>query len=180
MLFRSITLSLEFFSFVYPPEKWYLAYMGLGLTSGAMMVYMYLFAFDTKTNLQKMLALVMMIASIIAAIVTAGFGMQVEVWKKSGFEMAQSDIDFMILVIRMLLFVHGVVLAMYFTGDKVVAALGDDDGDGVPNFIDPDYKAWKKSRPMVTNAQDTELVKLKEENARLKAAQTDPKENGRS
>jgi hypothetical protein len=166
-----ITLSLEFFTFVYPPEKWYMAYLGLGLTSGAMLVYMYLFAFDTKSNLQKVLSLLMMVASIFAAIITAGFGMQVEAWNKAGFVMAQSDIDFMILAIRLLLFVHGIVLALYFTGDKIVTALGDDDGDGIPNFVDKDYKEWKRQKsqqnmqPVRQFGKDDERAELKDEKA---------------
>lgn len=141
-----LTLSIDFFSFVYPPDKWYMAYLGLGLTSGAMLIYMYLFAFDAESSLQKTLALIMMTVSIIGAILAAGFGMQVEAWKKSGISMTQDDIDFMILAVRLLLFVHAGVLALYFAGDKIVTALGDDDGDGIPNFVDPDYKAWKAQR----------------------------------
>ena len=156
-----VTQSIEFFTFVYPEDKWYMAYLGLGLTSGAMLIYMYIFAFDAKTNLQKMLSLVMMIASIFGAIASAGFGMQVEAWKKSGLSMSASDIDFMVLAIRLLLFVHAGVLALYFTGDKIVAVLGDDDGDGVPNIIDPDYKRWKQQqRGKVAYASETKQVEL--------------------
>lgn len=39
----------------------------------------------------------------------------------------------------------------------------DDDGDGIPNFIDP-----VDNRKMVTNNSDAELVRLREENARLR------------
>lgn len=141
-----VSQSIEFFSFVYPPDKWYEAYLGLGLTSGAMLIYMYLFAFDGKSSLQRTLSLMMMVISILASITVAGFGMQVEAWRKSGIIMSESDISFMILAVRILLFVHGGVLAMYFTGDKIVAALGDDDGDGVPNFADPDYREWKRQQ----------------------------------
>lgn len=168
-----VSLSLEFFGFIYPVDKWYMAYMGLGLTSGAMLGYMYLFAFDTKTNLQRMLALVMMIASIIASIIVAGFGMQVEAWRKAGFTMAQSDIDFMIMAIRVLLFIHGAVLALYFTGDRIVVALGDADGDGIPNFVDKDYKQWKSSQKSDNNPT-AELQRLREENARLRSQQAAP------
>lgn len=150
-----VSQSLEFFSFVYPPDKWYEAYLGLGLTSGAMLIYMYLFAFDGKSSLQRTLSLIMMVVSILASITVAGFGMQVEAWRKAGIVMTESDITFMIMAIRLLLFVHGGVLAMYFTGDKIVAALGDDDGDGVPNFVDPDYREWKRQhKPMRQFAAD--------------------------
>ena len=163
-----ISESMNFFGFIFPAEKWYLAYTGLGLTSGAMLVYMYLFAFDTDTTLQKTIALVMAVGSLFAAILTAGFGMQVETWKTTGFVMAQSDVDFMILVIRILLFVHGIALLMYFSGDKVITAFGDEDGDGTPNWRDPDFK---RKQPQVVRglASDAELVRLREENAKLKA-----------
>mgnify|MGYP006935505574 CR=1 FL=1 len=43
----------------------------------------------------------------------------------------------------------------------------DDDGDGIPNFIDP----VDNRKQMKSNASDVELIRLREENARLKASQ---------
>lgn len=42
----------------------------------------------------------------------------------------------------------------------------DDDGDGIPNFLDP----IDNRKRMNTNATDTELIRLREENARLRNA----------
>lgn len=127
--------SLNFFEYVFPADQWYMAYAGLGLTSGAVLVYMYLFVFDTESNLQKTVALIMVLLSIVGELLTAGFGMQVEAWKKAGFEMMESDFQFMILAIRILMFVHAIAMVMYFAGDKVIAVF-DEDGNGVPDFLE--------------------------------------------
>jgi hypothetical protein len=172
--------SMNFFSFIFPPEQWFLAYTGLALTSGAMLVYMYLFIFDTVTTLQRTVALVMALLSLGGAVLTAGFGMQVESWARTGYELAQSDIDFMILTIRILLIVHGIALLLYFAGDKVISAFGDEDGDGVPNYRDPDFKRNKHQQQNQRNNQNQpqqvnqnalilEIAKLKAENERLQA-----------
>lgn len=135
-----VSESMNFFGFIFPDEQWYLSYTGLALTSGAMIVYMYLFAFDTDTTLQKAIALVMAIGSLFGAVLTAGFGMQVASWERTGFQLLESDIDFMILIIRILIFVHGLAILLYFAGDKVVNAFKDDDGDGIPNWRDKDNR----------------------------------------
>jgi hypothetical protein len=78
----------------------------------------------------------------------AGFGMQVEAWDKIGYIMTTEDIDLMVLVIRILMGVQGVALLAYFAGDQVVDMFADEDGDGIPNAFDRDYKGKNKKQPM--------------------------------
>lgn len=156
--------SLNFFGFVFPADQWYMKYTGLGLTSGAVLVYLFLFLFDTETNLQKTVALIMVLLSIVGELLTAGFGMQVEAWRKSGFILLESDFAAMILAIRILMFVHAVAMVMYFAGDKVIEAF-DTDGNGVPDFLEP-----KKPLGFTKKQSDTELITaLQKELADLKA-----------
>jgi len=111
--------SLNFFNFIFPPQQWYLAYTGFGLTMGAMVVYLYLLLKDAETSLQKTIALLMTGVGVVGELATAGFGMQIEGWKKIGWEFTQSDYDFMILIIRIMMLIHGVCLLLYLFGDRI-------------------------------------------------------------
>jgi len=128
--------SMNFFLFVFPAEQWYMSYLGFGLTSIAMLVYLYLFAYDADSKLKKVIALVMMVVGVIGGLATAGFGMQIEANARGGFTFTESDISFMILAVRLLLLAHAIALVGYFAGDLVAKAFQDDDGDGVPNAFD--------------------------------------------
>jgi len=138
--------SLNFFTFVFPAEQWYYAYLGFGLTSGAVIGYLIIFATDSNTPLQKVIAMSMMGISLLGELATAGYGMQLEAAIKGGLTLAQSDYDFMILAVKLLGMAHGVALIAYFAGDKIVEAMGDADGDGIPNILDKDYLAYKKNK----------------------------------
>lgn len=160
--------SLNFFEFVFPADQWYMAYTGLGLTSGAVLVYLYLFSFDTETNLQKTVSLIMVLLSIVGEMLTAGFGMQVEAWKQAGFKMTESDFNGMVLAVRILMFVHAAAMVMYFAGDKVIAVF-DEDGDGVPDFIQKDKEPKKPVGFTTKNSEMDLIVALQKELAELKA-----------
>jgi hypothetical protein len=129
--------SFYFFVFIFPDEQWYMAVTGFGLTSGAMIVYLYLFLNDADTVIRKTVALIMMFVGIVGELATAGFGMQMEAWERVGLTLGQQDIDLMILVVRILMFGHGVALVAYIAGDRIKQAFQDDDGDGIPNVLDP-------------------------------------------
>ena len=120
--------SLNFFEYVFPPDQWYLAYTGLGLTMGAAFVYLYLLLNDADTPLQRTIALIMTIVGVVGELASAGFGMQIEAWKKSGWVLTESDFDFMILVIRIMMLVHGIALLLYWTGDRVFEILEESTG----------------------------------------------------
>jgi hypothetical protein len=136
--------SLAFFNFIFPADKFYLAYTGFGLTMGAFLVYLYLLLKDAETALQRVIALLMMVVGLVGELATAGFGMLIEGWTKLGWQPAQSEYEFMILVIRIAVGIHGVSLVMYWFGDTIIELMGDHDNDGTPNFADPDYKKQNK------------------------------------
>src|SRR5688572_21091473 len=144
--------SMNFFNFVFPATQWYLSYTAFAMTMGAMFVYLYLLLNDAETPLQRTVALIMMLVGLAGEILSAGFGMQIESWKKAGFVLAESDFDFMILAVRIMIAVQGLALMLYWTGDQIFELLKDDDKDGKPNYRDNDYKQNKRSenRPQST------------------------------
>jgi hypothetical protein len=125
--------SLNFFYFIFPADQWYLAYTGFGLTMGAMFVYFYLFLFDAETSLQRTIAIIMAIAGLVGELAAAGFGMQIEAWRKSGYALTESNYDLMILVVRILMLLHGVALGMYWAGDRVIEILEESTGKDINN-----------------------------------------------
>lgn len=146
------TESIGFFSFVFPPEKWYMAYTGFGLTSLSFLIYLYLFIYDATTDTKRVISLIMMAVGLVGELVTAGFGMQVEAWSQTGYVMTQSDIDFMVLAVQALMLFHGIALIGYWIGDNIVQAFKDDDKDGIPNAFD------KTPRGVPAKAQQTPAV----------------------
>lgn len=136
--------SLNFFYFVFPADQWFYAFLGFGLTSGGVILYLLMFKLDAEgSNFKRTLAACMMIICVIGEILTAGFGMQVEGLQKLGYELAQSDYDFMILAVQALALFHGLALIAYFSGDDIAELFGDDDGDR-------DYRK-KQARPAYAN-----------------------------
>lgn len=149
--------SLNFFTYTFPADQFFYAYLGFGLTSGGVFGYLLLFLWDADTSLKKTIAFVMLLVSILGEILAAGFGMQVESWSKSGFEMTEGDLSMMIIVISVLGFLHGLALIGYFAGDKIAELFQDDDGDGIPNVLDPDYRRNGRS-PAHQMASETESI----------------------
>jgi hypothetical protein len=136
--------TINFFMFTFPPDQQYLAWLGFGLTGGALIGYLVIFMWAADTSLKKTVAMLMMLVSGIGEIAAAGFGMTIEAWTRMGWTMTEQDFDAMLLAIRVLAFAHALALVVYIAGDKIGEALGDADGDGTPNFIDPDYKPAPK------------------------------------
>lgn len=134
--------SLNFFYFVFPPDQWYLAYTGFGLTMGAMFVYFYLFLFDAETPLQRTIAIVMALAGLAGELASAGFGMQIEAWRKAGYALTESNYNLMILVVRILMLLHGLALGMYWAGDRVIEILEESTG----RDINQDGRIGKNAR----------------------------------
>lgn len=175
--------SLNFWNIAFTVEKWYLAYLGFFLTSIAMLGYFYDFLFKAKGRTQKTVAFVMMLFCGIGALLTAGVGFQITSYAANGFQFSKSDLAYMALIVQALIAVHILALFIYYGGDAIVQAWQDEDGDGTPNWRDPDYKKNKQqnqhnnqnqprpqnNQPMNQNAADAELVQLRKENARLKA-----------
>lgn len=144
--------TINFFVFTFPPEQQYLAWLGFGLTGGALIGYLLIFLWVADTNLKKTIALIMMVVSGIGEILAAGFGMTIEAWSRMGWQMTQQDFDTMLLAIRALAFAHAFALVAYIAGDKIGELLGDHDGDGTINALDPDYKPVTVVKPNKSSA----------------------------
>lgn len=161
--------SLNFFQFTFPPEQWFYSYLGFGLTSGGVILYLVMFMTESDTVLKRFIAITMLAVSLFGELATAGFGMQIESWKSAGFTLTESDFQFMIIGVQILSLCHGLAMVAYFAGDKIMVAFADDDKDGIPNVFDKDYRPKNSAPKFAPNAADSELVRLREENARLKA-----------
>lgn len=135
--------SVNFFMFVFPAENWYLAIFGFGLTSGGLLAYLVIFLTKADTKTKRFVSLGMMAICLIGEIATAYFGMEIAGWEKLGYTMTESDFDFMLKVVNLLALLHGVALLAYVAGDKIYEAIQDDDGDGIPNAFDKDWKPRK-------------------------------------
>lgn len=135
--------SINLFTFVFPIDQQQWAWMGFGLTGGGAVGYLVLFLWLAQTKLQKVISFSMMIICAIGEVLAAIFGMQIEGWKKSGWELAQGDVQTMLMVIGILAILHFFALIAHFAGDKIIEMFGDEDGDGIPNYADDDYKATK-------------------------------------
>jgi hypothetical protein len=166
--------SIAFFTFVFPPEKWFMAYTGFGLTSGALLVYLYLFLYDADTDLKRVVALIMMGAGVLGELATAGFGMQVEAWSKSGYVMTESDFDFMVLAVQILMLAHAVALLAYWAGDSIADAFKKDvNKDGIPDIFQPKINNSKPAPfPINRNessvdTRDLEIIELRRKLAEL-------------
>lgn len=115
-------LSLEFFQFVFPPEKSYFGYLGFGLTGGGVIAYLLILKYGSPEPLQKTIAMIMLVVSVIGELVVAGFGMQVEGWKSAGMIMLPEDIKSMILFIQLLGFAHAGALIAQVAGTDIMKA----------------------------------------------------------
>lgn len=114
--------SLNFFEFVFPPEQFYYAYLGFALTGGAVVAYLVILKWGSHSSMNKSVSIVMLAVSVIAELVTAGFGMQVEAWKGLGYQMTNEDLSSMILVIQGLGLAHALALILQVAGDDIFAS----------------------------------------------------------
>lgn len=112
-------LSYNFWQWTFPPEQWYYAILGFGLTGGAVVGYAIVFKWDEATPLQRTISLGMLIVSIIGEIVTAGYGIKIEQWTRTGIVPTQEDFDFMQMAVQVLLLFHFVAVITSLMGDEV-------------------------------------------------------------
>lgn len=123
--------TMNFANFIFPADQWYFAYSVFGLTMGAFIVYLYLLLKDAETPLQKTVALTMTMVGLLGELATAGFGMQIEGWKNLGWHPTPSEFDFMVLVIRIMLFIHGIALVLYWFGDRIFEIIEEASGKDI-------------------------------------------------
>ncbi len=132
--------SYRFWAWIFPDQQWYLAPLGFSLTGGAAIVYLIIFAWRANTPTKKTIALGMIVFCMIGELVTVGFGFQIEAWTRTGYKPTPQDLDFMKLVIQILGLAHSLAILVYYLGDRIAEMFGDEDGDGVPNYRDRDYR----------------------------------------
>lgn len=169
--------SANFFFFAFKDEQWYLAYLGFFLTSIAVLLYFYDFKFFADTKLKKTVALSMMILCAVGSVVTAGFGFNVAANQHTGFNFKPEEISAMTLAIQVLIGLHILALIVYNAGDAIYEAFTDDDGDGIPNFLDRDRKTANKPQAQPTGelvAHNADVEALRAEIAALKAQAVNP------
>lgn len=152
--------TINFFMFTFPPEQWYLSWLGFGLTGGGLMGYLIVFLWDADTQLKKTTALLMVVVCGIGEVLAAGFGMTIEAWIKNGWTMTEQDFNMMLLAIRVLSFAHFIALVVYVAGDKIGEMFGDHDGDGVINLVDPDYKNSSSRQTNNVYASDGHIAQI--------------------
>ena len=128
--------SIDFFLFTTPPEKWYLAYFGFGLTGGGVIGYLIILMWDADTVLKRFISILMLGICVIGELTTAGFGLEIEAWKKSGLALAQTDFDAMVLAVQLLGFAHAGALIAYYAGDTIAKAFRDDNKNGIPDWME--------------------------------------------
>jgi hypothetical protein len=129
--------SINFFSFVFPVDQSYLAWLGFGLTGGGAVGYLIMFLWDAGSVLKSWISLGMCVLCSIGEVASALFGMQIESWSKAGFILTEQDFNIMLLVVGILAIVHFFALIGYFAGEKIGALFSDKDGDGIPDAVDP-------------------------------------------
>ena len=113
--------TVNFFGYVFPADQQMYSYLGFGLTGGAVFVYILILKYGSSSNLVKSVSLVMLVVSVIGELLSAGFGMQVEAWKKAGFYMTEEDFSSMILVIQGLGLAHAAALILMTVGDDILS-----------------------------------------------------------
>jgi hypothetical protein len=145
--------SINLFQFVFPVDQQYLAWLGFGLTGFGAVTYLVMFLWEGATVLQRSVALGMAAVCSIGEVLAAVFGMMIESWKKAGFTLTENDFQTMLLVIGLLSIAHFFALITYFAGDRIGELFADQDGDGIPNYRDKDYKPNKGSSKPVNDSR---------------------------
>jgi len=151
------TQSLNFFTFLFPPEQQYLSWFGLGLTGGGMIAYFVMLkTHRANTPLKRFIVVSMIAICTLGELATAGFGVQVEALIKSGRSFTPEFINTMVMVVRVLGLFHGLALIGFFGGDEIREALADRDGNGVPDI-------FERSAKLMTANSDTDFPELQEQ-----------------
>lgn len=163
--------SIDFFNFVTPAEESYYSWLGFGLTGGGMIAYLLIFMTDADTSLKKFISIGMLAVCTLGELVTAGYGLQIDAWKKAGFALTETDFTAMIRAVQLLALLHAVALIAYLAGDKLAEAFGDEDGDGIPNAFDRDYKSKRQEAPRAPHGSP---ITVNASDTKAEAMETDP------
>jgi len=167
--------SLNFWRLAFPVDKWFLSYLGFFLTSIAMIGYFYEFLFVAVGKTQKTVSLIMAIVCGVGALLTAGLGFKITSYAAQGWQFTQTDLAYMAIIVQALIGLHIIALFVFYGGDAIAKAWQDDDGDGVPNFLD--RKDNRPQKPVNVNALETQIAQLK---AELRKRDETPAKDGQS
>lgn len=113
--------SVNFFGYAFPADQQIYAWLGFGLTGGAVFVYLALIKWGRLTGMSKAVALIMLIVSVLGELAAAGFGMQIETWARAGLELTEETYQVMVLVVQGLGLAHALALIIMVVGEDVVA-----------------------------------------------------------
>ena len=157
--------SIEFWKFVTPDDKPLWVWFGFGLTGGGMIAYLMIIMWRADTAFKKYIAIAMLAVCTLGELATAGFGIKIEGWRSAGFSLTETDFNSMTTGIQLLALLHAAAMIAFVAGDKLAEAFGDEDGDGIPNFRDRDYKPAKRPQeapqaPKLALAADTKAEAL--------------------
>lgn len=112
--------SLNAFYFIFKDEQEYLAFLGFGMTGGAMIVYLIkLMTSQKASNLKKVIYFVMLLVCGVGEVLTALFGMQLGASESGQYVLAQETIKTFFLMIQGLAFLHFMAIIGEFAGDTV-------------------------------------------------------------
>ena len=148
--------SLNFFLATFGAGDAVYAWLGLLLTSGGAVIWLYIFLNLADTTIRKAVTLIMMIVALVGEFATASFDMWLH---GSGVVLAPEDIRTMTTVVGALGLFAGLALVIYAAGDAIVEAFSDSDGDGIPNIID--HKDNRQPTQVRSYAADVESPTLK-------------------
>ena len=157
--------SLNFFISTFAGQDEIYAWLGLLLTSGGAIIWLYIFLNLADTPIRKAVTLIMMAVALIGEFATAGFDMYMT---GAGVVLAPEDIKMMSTVVAGLGLLAGGALVAYAAGDAIVKAFADDDGDGIPNAFDKhdnrkdgQKNGQKGMRPAYSYEQEIASLKAK-------------------
>jgi hypothetical protein len=132
MIFLGIQ-SINFFTYVFTAEQEIYAWLGFALTGGAVLVYLAILKWDSRTPLDQFVAISMLLICVGGELLTAGFGMRIQSLEKMGLQFTKTDLDNMILTVQMLALVHAIALITKTAGTDIIEMFkGKDKATAIP------------------------------------------------
>lgn len=128
--------SIEFFTSTFSDNNSAYGVFGYMLTGGGFFLWLPIFLWYSKTQIERAVSLVMMVVCLGGELATAIFNMYAKTMTETGFSLTQSDIKMMYMIVGVLAVAHAVSLLIKVAGAQIAQAFKDDDNDGTPNIFD--------------------------------------------
>lgn len=141
--------SLTFFQKTFTGQNEIYAYLGFGLTAGGLIAYAIAFKWHKGTKLQQAVSITMIAVCAFGELVTAGFGIQLEILQPTA-----DDIRNMILAVQVLAFLHAVGLVLDFIGEEIVQAFQQPADAPIPVPADSPFALKEQNIPTPTIDKD--------------------------